>query len=220
MRKVLSQWVLGSTLLVSTTLPVVANAHEANEFFVRVGIAQVSPDASSGGVLGGGVDVEDSTGLGFSGTWFVNKNVGVEVLLALPFEHDIIGTGALDGVDIGSTKHLPPTISLQYYPLTEGNFTPYVGIGLNYTTFFSTKTTSTLDTALAGDTKLSLDDSTGVAFQVGFDWKLTDSWYLNAAIWKIDIETTADISVDGNHAASVDVSIDPYVGMVGVGYAF
>jgi outer membrane protein len=220
MRKVLSPWVLGSTLLVSATLSIAANAHEANEFFVRVGVAQVAPDASSDSVLGGGVDVEDSTGLGFSGTWFVNKNLGIEVLLALPFEHDIVGSGALDGVDIGSTKHLPPTVSLQYYPLSEGSFTPYLGIGLNYTTFFSTKTTSTLDTALGGDSKLSLDDSVGVAFQIGFDWKLTDSWYLNAAIWKIDIETTADISVDGNHAASVDVSIDPYVGMVGVGYAF
>lgn len=197
-----------------------AQAHEAGDFFVRVGAAQVSPDASSDTVLGGGIDVEDSTSLGISGTWFMGSHLGLEVLGALPFEHDIVGSGILDGVDLGSTKHLPPTVSLQYYPLGESDFQIYVGIGINYTTFFSTETSATLDTALGGNTELSLDDSTGVAFQVGADWKLGNNFYLNAAIWKIDIETTADISVDGADAASVDVIIDPMVAMLGIGFSF
>lgn len=166
------------------------------------------------------MDVEDGTSLGFSGTWFLSKNLGIEVLAALPFEHDIVGTGALDGVDIGSTKHLPPTISLQYYPMDNSNFQPYLGVGINYTTFFSTKTSNTLDTALGGDSDLSLDDSVGVAFQVGADLKIGENLYLNAGIWKVDIETTADISVNGNDAASVDVTIDPMVFMLGVGFGF
>lgn len=195
-------------------------AHDAGEFFVRLGVAQVSPDASSDTVLGGGVDVDDSTGLGISGTWFMGSHLGLEVLGALPFEHDIVGSGALAGLDIGSTKHLPPTVSLQYYPLSEGDFQLYLGIGINYTTFFSTETSDALDTALGGNTDLSLDDSTGVAFQLGADWKLGNNFYLNAAIWKIDIETTADISVDGANAASVDVTIDPVVAMLGIGFAF
>lgn len=87
-----------------------ANAHEKDEIFFRVGAASVQPDSSSGTVLGGGVDVENNTGLGFSGTWFVNPHVGVEVLAALPFKHDIVGTGVLKGIDIG--------------------------IGFNYTNFF------------------------------------------------------------------------------------
>lgn len=197
-----------------------AFAHDAGEFFVRLGVAQVSPDASSDMVLGGGVDVDDSTGLGISGTWFMGSHLGVEVLGALPFEHDIVGSGALAGLDIGSTKHLPPTVSLQYYPLSDGDFQLYLGIGVNYTTFFSTETTDALDTALGGNSDLSLDDSTGIAFQLGADWKLGNNFYLNAAIWKIDIETTADISVDGADIASVDVTIDPLVAMLGIGFAF
>lgn len=207
-------------LLGSTCVAAPAMAHEAGEFFVRLGAVQIEPDASSGSVLGGGVDVENATGLGFSGTWFATEHIGIELLAALPFEHDIVGAGALKGVDIGSTKHLPPTLSLQYYPLSDSKFQPYVGIGLNYTTFFNSKTSTTLDTALNGDTDISLDDSFGVAFQLGADWQLNQNWYLNAAIWKIDIETTADISVDGTKAASVDVSIDPAVFMLGAGYAF
>lgn len=139
---------------------------------------------------------------------------------ALPFEHDIVGSGTLEGVDIGSTKHLPPTVSLQYHPFNESSFQPYLGIGINYTTFFDTDASDTLDTALAGQSEISLDDSTGVAFQLGADWKLGENFYLNAAVWKIDIETTADISVDGAHAASVDVTIDPVVVMLGAGFSF
>lgn len=209
-----------AVLLGGNCLAGVAQAHEAGEIFVRVGAAQVAPDASSGTVLGGGVDVEDATSLGFSGTWFYSPHIGIEILAALPFEHDIVGTGALKGVDIGSTKHLPPTVSLQYYPLTENKFQPYIGIGLNYTTFFDSNTSDTLDSALNGSTDISLDDSTGVAFQLGADFQVAENWYLNAAVWKIDIETTADISVNGAHAASVDVAIDPLVYMLGVGYSF
>lgn len=197
-----------------------AYAHEQNDIFFRVGAVSVQPDADSGSVLGGGVDVENSTGLGFSGTWFATKHWGIEVLAALPFSHDIVGTGALKGVDIGSTKHLPPTISVQYYPLENQNFQPYLGLGLNYTSFFSTDTTSTLDSALGGKSDLSLSYSTGIAYQLGADWKITDKIYLNAAVWKIDIDTTAHINVNGKRAASVDVQIDPSVFMLGAGFKF
>src|SRR5690606_15009207 len=130
MRKLIAALVVGSSCVAA------AQAHEAGDFLVRVGAVQIAPDASSGSILGGGVDVDDATGLGFSGTWFATSHIGIEVLAALPFEHDIVGTGALAGVDIGSTKHLPPTVSLQYYPLGEGKLQPYACIGLNYTTFY------------------------------------------------------------------------------------
>lgn len=215
MRQLVMALVVGSSCVAGAT-----QAHEAGDFLVRVGAVQVAPDASSSSVLGGGVDVEETTGVGFSGTWFATPHIGIEVLAALPFEHDIVGTGALAGVDIGSTKHLPPTISLQYYPLGEGKFQPYAGIGLNYTTFFDSNTSDALDSALEGKTDISLKDSIGIALQLGADWQLNEHWYLNAAIWKIAIETTAGISVDGAQAANVDVKIDPVVFMLGAAYSF
>lgn len=215
MRQLVMALVVGSSCVAGAT-----QAHEAGDFLVRVGAVQVAPDASSSSVLGGGVDVEETTGVGFSGTWFATPHIGIEVLASLPFEHDIVGTGALAGVDIGSTKHLPPTISLQYYPLGEGKFQPYAGIGLNYTTFFDSNTSDALDSALEGKTNISLKDSTGIALQLGADWQLNEHWYLNAAVWKIAIETTAGISVDGAHAANVDVKIDPVVFMLGAAYSF
>lgn len=208
------------TIAAALLLASAANAHEQNELFFRVGATSVQPDASSGTVLGGGVDVKNGTSLGFSGTWFISKHWGVEVLAALPFSHDIVGSGALKGVDIGSTKHLPPTVSIQYYPLEGEAFQPYLGLGVNYTNFFKTDASSTLDSALGGKSDISLSYSTGLAYQIGADWKLTDKIYLNAAVWKIDIDTTADINVNSKRAASVDVQIDPTVFMLGVGFKY
>ena len=65
---------------------------------------------------------------------------GLELLAATPFKHDITLNDA--PVKVGSTKHLPPTLSVQWYPRGGNNgWQPYVGVGLNYTTFFDTKTT-------------------------------------------------------------------------------
>ena len=210
------------TALIATAAASIASvqAHEANELFVRIGAVNIAPNASSGEVLGGRVDVDSAQGLGFSGTWFFSKHLGIELLAALPFEHDIKGSGVLAGLDIGSTKHLPPTLSLQYYPLDSDTFTPYIGLGLNYTVFFNESTSQALDTALGGDTDMSLDNSTGLAYQIGADWKISEKLFLNAAVWKIDIDTKAHISLDGTEAATVDVSIDPWVAMLGLGIKF
>ncbi|RGP91016.1 hypothetical protein BC354_19150 [Vibrio cholerae] len=67
-------------------------------------------------------------------------NISFEVLAATPFSHKISTSGGELGSlgDIGETKHLPPTFMVQYY-FGEANstFRPYVGAGLNYTTFLA-----------------------------------------------------------------------------------
>ncbi|MGM0563271.1 MAG: OmpW/AlkL family protein [Pseudomonadota bacterium] len=211
---------IGASLSLSAT-----NAFaQEGDFILRVGAAHVSPNDDSSNVLGtdDGVSVDAGTSLGFSGTWMLKDNWGVEVLASLPFTHDINGTGSLDGIAIGETKHLPPTVSMQYYPNSgSDSFSPYVGLGLNYTLFFDEKADSELKTALGtNDVKLDLDDSVGLAAQVGADWKISDNLYFNAALWYIDIETDADVVVDGATATTVDVGIDPVVAMMGIARRF
>jgi len=154
----------------------------------------------------------------------LTDHVGLELLAATPFSHTIGVKGLGPGLDgkLADVKQLPPTLSLQYYPMdASSKFQPYAGVGLNYTKFF--------DTDLAGDRKdqgfsnLKLKDSVGLAGQIGMDYMLTDHLMLNASVWYIDIDTKA--SVDGPSALSVgktkvDVDIDPWVYMVGVGYKF
>lgn len=184
-----------------------AFAYGAGDFFTRVGVAQVEPTSDNGSLVGGAlsVDVQDETNFAFTLGYRFHDKIGVELLAALPFKHDI----HLGGDNIASTKHLPPTLTLQYYPLggTESRVQPYVGAGINYT-YFS-------DEELAiGD--LDLDDSWGAAGQVGIDLLINDNWALNAAAWYIDIDT--DAKVNGADAGKVE--IDPVVVMAGISYRF
>lgn len=201
-----------------------ALAHKEGDFILRVGAAHVSPNDDSSNVLGAndGVTVDSATGLGFSGTWMLSDNWGLEVLAALPFKHDIDGSGDLAGLSIGETKHLPPTVSFQYYPeFGSEDFSPYFGLGVNYTKFFDEKASSELKTALGtNDVQLELDDSFGLAGQVGADWKISDDFYFNTAVWYVDIDTEAAVKVDGVTATTVDVQIDPWVVMVGFAWRF
>ncbi len=183
-------------------------------------VAYVAPNDDSGPVLGNdGVNVDSSLGLGLSLTYMVNTNWGVELLAATPFTHDIVGTGALAGLDIGEAKQLPPTLSLTY---NWGDTTRYhVGAGINYTEFFQEKTSSALTSALgAQSTALKLNSSWGLSLQVGFDTPISENWDLSATVYLKDIDTKADVFVNGAKATTVDVQIDPVVWTLGVSTRF
>ncbi|MBN7768329.1 outer membrane beta-barrel protein [Marinobacter daepoensis] len=194
-----------------------AQAFEAGDFVVRAGAVHVAPDDSSdevrlaGGVAtGSDVAVDTNTQLGIRGTYMFTSHLGLGVLAATPFKHNITGKdGLLDGADIGETKHLPPTITLQYYPMASTSaLQPYAGVGVNYTTFFEEK--SDLG-------ELELDDSVGVAVEFGVDYMLSEQFGLNAAVWWADIDTEAEIK---GVTEKLDVEIDPMVYMVGFTYKF
>ncbi len=114
---------------------------------------------------------------------------------------------------------------MQWYPRGgQSGWQPYVGVGVNWTTFFSTDISSELEGALgavlgAERAKLELDDSFGFAVQAGIDIPLGEHWALNAGVWWIDIDTEAKIKTDvGN--VKFDVEIDPLVYNFGIAYKF
>lgn len=92
-----------------------------------------------------------------------------------------------------------------------GALQPYVGLGVNYTICFEEKTVG----ALRG-LNLSLDNSVGVAAQVGADYALNKDWFVNADVRRINIGTTATVQSIG----SFDVTINPWVFTLGVGRRF
>lgn len=205
-KKLLTAVVMGSALVAAAP----AMAYEAGDIVVRVGAANANTDTKDK-VLGGALDldVSNDTSIGITGTYMLSDTVGIELLASTPFNHEI-KSGALG--QIGKTKHLPPTLSVQWYPMGSGSSVqPYVGAGINYTTFFSEEATG----ALAGN-KLKLSDSFGVAVQAGIDIAINDNWLLNAAVWKVDMET--DVKLNGSKIGKVE--IDPTVYMISVGYKF
>ncbi len=206
--------VLSAALLATlTALP--AAAHQAGDLLLRVGAANVSPNAGSEDVAGlGEFDIDSNTQLGLNLTYMATDNIGIELLAATPFSHRV----SLAPVgEIAKLKHLPPTLMAQYYFGGAGSkFRPYVGIGLNATLFFEEKFTNDLGGAL---TDLDLDTSWGVAGQVGLDYRLADRWLVNASVWYIDIETDVNFKLGGD-AVSIATDVDPWVYMLSVGYRF
>ncbi|WP_213875496.1 OmpW family outer membrane protein [Pseudomonas sp. dw_358] len=225
-----------ATLLSLALVAPFVQAHEAGDWIIRAGAATTDPHEDSGElkldgakVAGTKATLDSDTQLGLAVAYMFADHWGVELLAASPFQHNVgvrgvsaaTGVAGLDG-KLATVKQLPPTLSLQYYPMAPTSaFQPYAGVGLNYTFFYGEDLSS--ERKAEGFSNLKLRDSVGLAGQVGVDYMLTDHIMLNAAVWYVDINTTA--SVDGPTAlgvgrTKVNVDVDPWVYMVGVGYKF
>ena len=224
-----------SSLLALAIAAPSVQAHQAGDIIVRAGAVTVQTHESTSGVkgdrgtlatlgnIGGKASINNDTQLGLNFAYMVTDHWGVELLAATPFKHNVSikGTQApavADGT-LGSFKHLPPPLSAVYYPMDSGSvFQPYVGLGVNYTTFFDESVSSSAKQR--GFTSLNINDSWGWAAQVGADYMLTDNIMLNGQIRYIDIDTTAYASHKDLGRAKVNVDVKPWVYMVGLGYKF
>lgn len=175
-----------------------ALAQQAGDWTISVGAHVVAPKSGNGSLAGGALatDVGDDWRPTITAEYFFSPNLGLEVLASLPFEHDI----ELNGVKAGSTKHLPPTFTLQYHFRNDSIVTPFVGAGVNYTRFFDEKTTG----PIAG-TDLSLRPSWGLAAHAGVDFAIGEGKWLRLDARYLDIDTS--VKVDGVRVGSVN--IDP-----------
>ena len=192
---------LAAAIALSVAAP--AMAQSKGDFTVGFGVHQVSPKSHNAN-LGGGtyIDVGDSVRPTVTGEYFIADNLGIELIAALPFQHHIELAGPTGKVKAGSTKQLPPTLSLQYhFGAPDAKIKPFVGAGVNYTWFFGEDTTG----PLAGS-KLSLDNSWGAALHAGIDFKVGNG-ALRVDVRKIDIDTDAKL----NGAKLGTVNIDPLV---------
>ncbi len=193
-----------------------ALAHEAGEFFMRAGTATVRPTEGSDNVLRmGGFNVSNNTQLGLTFDYMVTDNIGIELLAATPFRHKV-GLGATG--DLATVKQLPPTLMAQwYFGDAKSKARPYIGAGINYTTFFDTDFNQAGKDAGLSD--LSVKDSWGAAGQVGLDYMVSDDWLLNMSVWYMDIDTEVKFKAGGEQQ-NIKTRIDPWVFMFSAGYRF
>lgn len=189
--------------LVLAPLGAVLRAQDPGTLWLKVGAGLVDPKSGNGSLAGHTLDVD----LGSSARptvaleAFVARHLGVELLAAWPFRHEV----RLDGVRAATVDQLPPTLSLQYHftDFTDGGVVaPYVGLGVTWVQFFSEKTTG----PLAGH-DLALGSSLGVAAHGGVDWQLSDRVALGADVRWMEIDSAAE--VDGVDVGKVEV--DPLV---------
>lgn len=207
---------LSVALLALTCLSGEALAHQQGEFFMRAGSATVRPTEGSDNVLGmGGFSVSNNTQLGLTFDYMVTDNIGIELLAATPFRHRV-GLGPTG--DLATVRQLPPTLMAQwYFGDSKSKVRPYIGAGINYTTFFDTDFNQTGKDA--GLTDLSVKDSWGAAGQVGLDYMVNENWLLNMSVWYMDIDTEVKFKAGGEEQ-NIKTRIDPWVFMFSAGYRF
>ncbi|WP_160152412.1 OmpW family protein [Microbulbifer sp. ALW1] len=224
--------------------------YEQGDFIARIGWGYVDPDDDSDWLrINGSTFLEDTRVYVDSGdsatitaTWLFADHFGLGLLAALPFEHDLAVAGLPDPnnpgnllgkVDLGSIEHLPPTLTVQWFPVCKESWVqPYVGFGVNFTTFMdediSNVANEYFEDVLGALTPadLKLDDSWGLAGELGVDimFGRDSNWLFNAAVWYLDIDTKAKIDFrsrgDFTTRITTDVDIDPWVYSVGLGYKF
>lgn len=198
----------GAIAAASVCLAQPAFAQSAGTWTVGVGVHQVNPKSDNGSVVGGTLDLEIGSNVRptITAEYFFSDGWGIEALAAVPFQHDI----AIKGVgNVASAKQLPPTVSLQYHFNSAGRVSPFLGAGVNYTTFFSEDTSGALE-----GTDLELKDSWGLAAHAGVDFAVGQKGAIRFDVRWMDIDS--DVILDDVEIGTAE--IDPLA--YGVTYVF
>jgi outer membrane protein len=196
------------SLLAVSIAAAFSTAVQAEEnWMVRARVVQIDTANKSDPVGGTGasdrIHVSDKTIPEVDITYFWTKNIATELILTYPQKHDV----TLDGSKIGTFKHLPPTLSLQYHFLPDSTVRPYVGAGVNYTRISSVS---------LGGLRLE-NDSWGFSYGAGMDIKIAKNLYLNFDVKKVQIGSDV---YDSSGSKISHVKIDPWLYGVGLGMKF
>jgi outer membrane protein len=135
-------------------------------------------------------------------SYFFTPQIAAELVLTVPQKQTL----SAGNTEIGSFKHLPPTLTLQYHFHNAG-FKPYVGAGINYTRISAVNLPAGVDVDR---------NSYGPALQAGVDIPLAKNLYLNFDVKKVYIRT--DVSAGGAKLGTF--KIDPVLYGVGLGWRF
>ena len=216
-------------LLIPAALACAAAAHAqtAGTWMVRGGATTITPNVSSGdltapSLVGTKASIGSSSRVSGGITYMVNNNLSIDVPVALPFQHDISGDGAILGAGkIGDVKALPVTALAQWrFMEPTSAFRPYIGVGITYAAFYGAKSTSTL-TAITGSTPsnpttLSIDSKWAATAQLGASMAIDKSWFLDASYTYTPLSTRTTLST----GQTLDAKIDPSSFSLAVGYKF
>ena len=113
---------------------------------------------------------------------------------------------------------LPPTLLAQYHFTDFGRFKPYVGMGVNYTMFFSQSPGFTQNPNGLGVTSFTLNNTFGGAAQVGFDYMIDSHWGFNVDAKKYILRPTYNAMVNNSIPVTGTANIDPW--LLGVGFTY
>ena len=187
-------------------LPVASQAQDA-PFLVRVRAVDLESANTDSTGLDLSINNKIIPEIDFS--YFITPQWALELVLTYPQKQTI----RAGGTEIGTLKHLPPTLTAQYHFTSLGAFKPYLGAGINYTRFSSVNFIPAVQTALQPSIS---KNSFGFALQAGFDYEFMKNTTFNLDVKKVQIRT--DVSSAGTKVGTFKV--DPWLIGVGLGRRF
>lgn len=192
----------------AAALPLAAQAQDTGNWLVRARALYL--DSADKDSTGFGLSINNKTFPELDISYFLTPNLAAELILTYPQKQTVHST--VVGADIGTFKHLPPTLTLQYHFIGLGSFRPYVGAGVNYTNLSSVRFNSNVS-ALGLGLK---HNSVGLALQAGVDVPVGGGWLINADVKKVQIGTTVY-----SHGSEVGkFKVNPVLISLGVGKRF
>jgi len=203
-----------------------AQAQVAGQVMVKLGWNKIMPkvrstELSAPALPGSTIDIKSASALFFTATYMITDDISVEALGGLPYKHDIIGTGSVQGVGkIGSIHQISPTVLLQYRFLSaDAPLRPYIGAGPTFAKFYGSRGSAALTaftnpggppTTIGGDTEW------GGTTEVGMSYKIDKHWFVDAAVLKTFINTKAQLST----GQTTKARLNPVAINASIGYAF
>jgi outer membrane protein len=205
-----------------------AVAHEPGDIILRAGVMYADPDVDNPKSIEWNgrkydyeakMEVKSDTQFGLSATYMILPHFGLELMASSPFTHKFREKNEDGKYTLGKVSRLSPTISAQYFFLNpKSKFQPYVGLGLTYNVFYDEKLSREMKAD--GVKSFKVDDSVGVAGQIGMDYKIGEHLMLNASIWKMTMPAKLNIKSTDGDKGKLDLDIDPWVYFIGMGYKF
>ena len=175
----------------------------ADTWLVRIRALELRAENSNTPSLDSALAINDKVIPEIDFSYAFNNNWSSELVLTYPQKHNVLANGAA----IGTVKHLPPSLLLQYHVTTESGVSPYLGAGLNYTRFMQAH----LPAGVAVGKQ-----SMGLVGQAGIDFEIAPNTYFNIDYKFIKMKT--DVTAGG--AKLTTLGLNPSLFGVGIGRRF
>jgi outer membrane immunogenic protein len=150
--------------------------------------------------------------------YYLTRNWAIEAICCVT-PHHVTGVGPIQGASVIKTWVFPPSLMLQYHFTNFGAFQPYLGVGVNYTSYWGTRpgNQTAAPPAINGNinnllgnlgtgpmtiwgtaTSASITPSWGIVGQAGADYMFNDRWGVNVDVKYIQMEPNAHVWLVGN----------------------
>ena len=213
--------------------PAPARADDVPNNTVRAGIYQIFYHVTADNLVGPYVppgvnfDVKDVRTAYFSYARRLTSYLDLELVGGIPPTTKTVGKGPATvgsvpyaGATIATAKWAAPSALLEYKFLNEdAAFRPYIGVGVNYTSFYNRQITAAGQEVSGGPTRLSLTPSVGPVGTLGLKWQPLKRWQMivSYTIGRVDSNLKTDTA---GVIRTSTIHFGPQALVVAAGYSF